>query len=60
MDKPKLFYLVKRGTNENVLTMDKRPFIAESDATDREIEQWYKSHEKMSIKDYEDKFEENE
>ena len=60
MDKRNLYYIVKKGTNDRIQTIDKRPYIAESDAADLEIETWAPKCEKISIADYEEKFEDKE
>lgn len=60
MDRKNLYYIVTKGTNDRLQTVDKRPFISESDAADREIDKWSKDREKILIADFEDKFEDKD
>jgi len=60
MDKENLYYIVIKGTNDRRVTTSKDPLIADSDAADLEIKEWAKNCEKVSVADFEEKFEDKE
>ena len=60
MEKSNLFYIVRKGTNQRILNMDKTPFIVESEYIDRILEEYpydNNRHTKISIEEYSLKFE---
>lgn len=59
MDKENLYYVVKKDTNERTTTMLKEPWIGTLIAAEKEIRSFwskYCNYEPISIKEYENKF----
>jgi len=56
MDKKNLYYIVIKGTNDQRMTHNNIPYMADSDAADMEIKDWAKNCEKISIADFEETF----
>ena len=63
MEKSKLLYIVRKGTNQRVLNMDKTPFIVEPEYIDRILKEYPyddNQHVKITIEEYNQKFTECE
>ena len=56
MDKSKLYYLVRKGTNNRALTLTKDPLIVEETVVDRVMEDYSELYEKITIEGFEKKF----